>query len=284
MTGTEILLEPPFSGYRTLLDAARESRHVAARLATVVRRDDPFPHVWVEDVLSPEFYELLNAAWPAISSFPEEERTDRRDLVPRPPGTNLKDKRTNTYDTLPEWIRDVWAFFVLDVNRGIIGRWLLQIFEPEMDARLALIERAWRAGQVTKDYFEPPYTPQMNVGRLMMRAQGYRLRPHVDALAYLATALYYFPDGVESDELGTTLYRCDGELDETALAATGRTSYFYDAGVATEPACAVPFRRNSLLAFVNSGRSAHGMEIVTPGIWRRAYQSHISIKNDRHHL
>jgi len=54
--------------------------------------------------------------------------------------------------------------------------------------------------------------------------------------------------------------------------------------VATEPACAVPFRRNSLLAFVNSGRSAHGMEIVTPGIWRRAYQSHISIKNDRHHL
>ena len=284
MTGIGSPIETPFPGYRRLLDGARESRHVVSRLATVVPRDEPFPHVWVEDVLSPEFYALLNAAWPAIQAFPEQERANRRDLVPRPPGTNPKDKRTDTYDTLPAWIRDVWDFFVLQVNRDVIGPWLIQTFRPDMDKRLALIERAWHAGQVAKDYYQPPYTPQMNVGRLMMRAQGYRLRPHADALAYLATALYYFPDSAETQELGTTLYRCHGELDEAAIAATGRTAYFAEAGIATEPVFAAPFRRNTLLAFVNSGRSAHGMEITTPGVWRRAYQSHISIKSDRHHL
>lgn len=284
MNGIGIPIEVPVPDYRRLLGGARESRHVISRLATVVPRDEPFPHVWVEDVLSPEFYALLNAAWPAIEAFPEQERADRRDLVPRPPGTNPKDKRTNTYDTLPAWIREVWDFFVLQVNRDVIGPWLIQTFRPDMDKRLALIERAWHTGQVTKDYYQPPYAPQMNVGRLMMRAQGYRLRPHADALAYLATALYYFPDSTETTELGTTLYRCHGELDEAAIAATGRTAYFAEAGIATEPVFAAPFRRNTLLAFVNGGRSAHGMEITTPGVWRRAYQSHISIKSDHHHL
>jgi hypothetical protein len=273
-----------FPDYRSVLNADREGVYVRSRLAAATRREDPYPYVWVEDVMSPEFYQLLDAAWPAIETFPPEERANRRDLVPRPPGTQPADKRADTYDELPEPIREIWDFFVLQVNRGIIGPWLVETFKPEIDARLALIERVWRSGQVTKDYYEPPFMPQMNLGRLMMRALGFRLRPHADALAYLVTALYYFPGETETDDLGTTLYRCDGELDEVAIAATGRTAYFSEAGVATEPAFAAPFRRNSLLAFVNSGRSAHGMEITTPGVWRRAYQSHLSIKSDRHHL
>ena len=273
-----------FPAYRRVLDPGREGEHVRRRLATIERRDDPFPHVWVEDVLSAELYELLDAAWPAISGFPADERENRRDLVPKPPGTKPSDKRADSYDALPAYVREVWDFFVLEINRGIIGPWLIATFRPEVEARLALIDRLWRDGRITKDYYQPPFTPQMNLGRMMMRALGYRLRPHADALAYLATALYYFPDEMETDELGTTLYRCDRALDETALAATGRTAYFRDAGVKTEPAFSAPFRRNSLLAFVNGPTSAHGMEITTPGVWRRAYQSHVSITGDHHHL
>jgi hypothetical protein len=281
---SSVSIETRFPDYLRLLDAPRERAHIRSRLAVAARRDDPFPHVWIEDVLSPDFYELLDAAWPAIEAFPAEERADRRDMVPQPPGIQPADKRADTYDALPEPVRKVWNFFVLEINRGIIGPWLIEAFKPEIDARLALIERTWHAGQSTKDYYKPPFAPQMNVGRLMMRAKGYRLRPHADALAYLVTALYYFPDGLETDELGTTLYRCDGELDEAAIAATGHTAYFADAGITTAPAVVAPFRRNSLLAFVNGGRSAHGMEITTPGVWRRAYQSHVSIKSDHHHL
>ena len=273
-----------FPGYRSALQPSREGEYVRRRLATIERRDDPFPFVWVEDVLSPELYELLDAAWPVIDAFPAEERENRRDLVPKPPGTAPADKRADAYDALPTCVREVWDFFVLEVNRGVVGPWLMQIFQPEIEARLAFIDRQWRDGQVTKDYFLPPLKPQMNVGRLMMRALGYRLRPHADALAYLATALYYFPDEREADGLGTTLYRCDGSLDDAAIATTGRTAYFREAGVKTEPAFSAPFRRNSLLAFVNGPTSAHGMEITTPGVWRRAFQSHLSIKGDHHHL
>ncbi len=81
----------------------------------------------------------------------------------------------------------------------------------------------------------------MNVGRLMLRAQGYRLRPHAEALPYLATALYYFPDDREFDDLGTTLYRTDRAIDDADIVEEGRTV-------------------------------------------RRAYQSHLSIKSDHHHL
>jgi hypothetical protein len=146
-----------------------------------------------------------------------------------------------------------------------------------MDARLALIERAWRAGQVTKDYFEPPYTPQMNVGRLMMRRKVTACAHTSIALAYLATGALLLPRRRGIGRVGHhALSLRLANWTRRALAATGRTSYFYDAGVATEPALrGAPFGATALLAFVNSGRSAHGMEIVTPGIWRRAYQSHI---------
>jgi len=97
-----------YPDYRRVLDRQRQQEFVRRRLATVERRDDPFPHVWVDDVLSPELYALLDAAWPALELFPAEERDNRRDMVPRPPGTNLADKRAGTYDALPQPLRDVW--------------------------------------------------------------------------------------------------------------------------------------------------------------------------------
>jgi hypothetical protein len=273
-----------FPDYARLLDPDREAQYIRQRLAIAERRDEPFPYVWVEDILSPDLYAVINAAWPHLDAFPAEERINRRDMVPRPPGLNPADRRTSTYDDLPPSIRAVWDFFVIEINRGIVGPWLREAFGPAIETRLTLIEQSWRSGGVTKDYYAPPYKLQMNVGRLMMRAQGFRLRPHADALPYLATALYYFPDEVESVDLGTTLYRTERALDDQAVVDSSRTMYFAEAGIPATPVFEAPFRRNALLAFVNSARSAHGMEITTPGVWRRAYQSHLSIKSDHHHL
>jgi hypothetical protein len=273
-----------FPRYTATLDAEREGRHVRERLNVAERHDNPFSYVWAQDIFSPELYAILDAAWPHIDGFPAEERANRRDLVPRPEGTNPKDRRAETYDDLPAPLKAVWDFFVIEINRGVVGPWLSDVFGAAMERRLALIEQAWRSGGLTKDYYQPPYAPQMNLGRLMMRGEGFRLRPHTDALPYLATVLYYFPDGAESTDLGTTLYHSDSALAEDAIVADGRTMYFGEAGIATTPVFAAPFSRNALLAFVNSDRSAHGMEITTPGVWRRAYQSHLSIKSDRHHL
>jgi hypothetical protein len=267
-----------------ILDADQERAHIEDRLATASRREDPFPHVWVENVLSPRLYTALKDAWPETELFPPEERDNRRDLVPRPPGTSPADSRASTYDALPEQQRALWDYFVLGVNRAIVGPWLQRLFEPEIGARTALIADLWKQGRVTKDYYEPPHRPKMNVGRLMMRAKGFRLRPHVDALPYLVTVLYYFPEDGQRTELGTTLYRTPRALSDEELADTGKTVYFDRSGLTATAEFHAPFRANCLLAFANTPRSAHGMEITEAGPWRRAYQSHLSIKSDAHHL
>jgi hypothetical protein len=273
-----------FPDYRERLNLEKEGRYIRERLASTRRREHPFPFVWVEDVMTPDFYRLLEAAWPDIEVFPPDERANRRDLVPSPPGTAPRDARTSTYAEIPACMRQVWDFFILEINRRIVGPWLRQTFGTEIDERLALIEALWRERRMTTDYYEPPYIPKMNVGRLMLRGNGFRLRPHADALAYLVTALYYFPEGPDQHDLGTTLFSTDGSLPEEAIADRGKTVYFQERGIATTPAFHAPFRGNSLLAFVNSPRSAHGMQITTPGVWRRVYQSHLSIKGDSHHL
>jgi hypothetical protein len=274
-----------FPAVDDLLNAESERSHINNVLMATRRREDPFPHVVVENILSPQLYAALNAAWPHADLFPPEERNDRRDLVPQPPGTAPSDKRTATYSDVPEPLRRIWDYFILEINRLVIGPWLTAIFRPEIDQRLELIQQLREQGQLTKDYYNPPYQPQMNVGRLMMRRQGFRLRPHADAAAYLATALYYFPDDDAADaELGTALYRVHGELSDDAISERGKTVYFHEQGINVERVCDVPFRANTLLAFANTARSAHGMQITKPGNWRRAYQSHLSIKNDQHHL
>ncbi len=97
-----------FPHYASLLNIERERAHIGARLQTVERGEEPFPHVWVEDLLSVEFCALLDAAWPQIEHFPLDERANRRDLVPSPPGIKPNDSRTSTYDSIPATLREVW--------------------------------------------------------------------------------------------------------------------------------------------------------------------------------
>ena len=65
-----------------------------------------------------------------MDAFPQEERENRRDLVPQPPGTHPADKRADTYDALPECLREVWDFFVLKIIRAVVGAWPMETFKP----------------------------------------------------------------------------------------------------------------------------------------------------------
>lgn len=264
---------------------AGAAAHVDARLAAATRIEEPFPYVWVDHLLPDDLYQRLETAWPADEVFWSERPEQRLDLVPKPAGLQPADARADRYDQLPDGVRGLWDFFILDINRRTIGPHLERLFAPEIAARLAMLADAQRQGVALPDYLQPPFAPQMNVGRLMGRGYGYRLRPHVDALAYLVTALHYFPRrDQEAGALGTTLYRAARELNPADLLERGKTAYFDAAGIAVEPAAQIPFAGNALLAFANTGRSAHGMQIQTKGVWRRAYQSHLSLKGDHHHL
>ena len=266
----------------TLDETTLES--VRRRLTSVVRREEPFAHVWIDHLFPDEFYAMLADAWPPTGFF-WSDRPSRLDLVTKPKGTAPADPRADHWDQLPVCIRRVWEFFVIDVNRLVIGPFVHDLFAAEISARLALVERAYHDGVKTAAALRRPLHSQMNVGRLMVRSHGYKLKPHVDALAYLVTALYYFPqDGTDAEALGTTLYRADDELRLDDIMRRGKTEYFHDAGIGVHPVAQIPFVGNALLAFANTGRSAHGMHIPREGAGRRAFQSHLSLKGDFEHL
>ena len=268
--------------YRQVL--ARGADLVRDRLRTVRRIEEPFPHVWIEELLPQELYATLADAWPPADFF-WSDRANRMDLVPMPAGTAPADARASQWAYLPPCIREVWDFFVIDINRRLTGPFVAQVFQPEIRARLALLESADAQGAEVAEYLRPPFEAQMNVGRFMLRGHGYKLKPHVDALAYLVTALYYFPESeAQGDPLGTTLYRVKDELEAADLFRREKTEYFHKAGIAAYPAAQIPFVGNALLVFANTARSAHGMHITTEGIWRRAFQSHLSLKGDSDHL
>jgi hypothetical protein len=256
---------------------------VRRRLDSAVRVEEPFPHVLVDRLLPQAFYEQLDAHWPPISAFRGERDSGKLDLVPVPAGIEIDDPRTQTYMELPMETRSVWDQFVLQVNREIIGPFLERMFAPEIAERLRLLAALPDDDDVA-DYLRPPFEPRMNVGRFMMRSAGYRLKPHLDAPAYLATALYYFPREHDDPATeGTTLFRAAAAIATCDILERRRTLYFHKTGIETTPALTAPFVGNALLAFPNTGHSAHGMTISSPG-WRRSFQCHLSLKSDEDHL
>jgi hypothetical protein len=262
--------------YRDTLDEGRVLPWVRTRLTTAIRCEDPFPHVWIENILPPEVYAMLDAAWPAVEFFALDKGGNRADLIPAVVDGASVDPRREGYSRLPSSVQDVWAFFLHRVNRGVVGPWLSQVFKHEIDDRIAMLTRY----NQEKPHLRPPFDPRMNVGRLMMRKAGHRLRPHVDAVAYLATALYYFPDPGDSEDLGTTLHRADRPLDATEIFDRASTTYFDDAEIVSKLVTVVPFRANTMLAFANTARSAHGNRISNTATWRRVFQSHLSLKSE----
>lgn len=260
-----------------LFDAVRR------RLATAARSDDPFPHVIVDRLLPDDAYEELAARWPDQQLFWGDAESGKLDLVPSPPGITPADARAEAYRRMDDQSLAAWNRFVIRINREIVGPFLQRIFAREIAERLAFLQGVADAPGVPS-HLKPPHRAQMNVGRFMMRSAGYRLRPHLDALAYLATALYYFPLPTDNPHTeGTTLYHVSGPMAGDEILSRVKTVYFDNAGIAARPAFTAPFVPNTLLAFPNTGRSAHGMTISAAG-WRRAFQSHLSLKGDGDHL
>jgi len=251
--------------------------YIERRLAGAVRVDDPVPHVIVNDFLEPDFYRELTAAWPPLELFHRDKAGLKYDLVP---GSANVDRRSAGYQRLAAEPRALWDFFVSRVNREIVAPLLIGRFQQEVDDRLQRIREAYEAGLI--DYSMAgarDWSYRANVGRFMMRANGYELKPHVDSMPYLVTVLHYFPDDAGDDHCGTIFYKAERPLDFLACVRDGSTQYFHDAGIACAEVMRVPFRANTMVAFPNTLGAAHGA-IAPSSKPRRIFQYHISLKGD----
>jgi len=216
------------------LDMERVRRHVDAALAGAELVDDPTAHVVVEGVLPDDVYALLAAAIPPQDVFPA------RDPVKR-------DFEMSSLDTAPEFTRAMWQLFDQEIVAGMIAPRLLDRFSSAVQAhyaRMGGVEFGQRAAAIPHRTF---------AGRIQLRHPGYHLAPHLDPKRVAITGLFYFPRPGDSETHGTALYRVTGSFTHAGMS----TFFPESAGATCTLARQVPYRANSMLAFVNSG-AAHG--------------------------
>jgi hypothetical protein len=215
-----------------LLDAARIAEHVRAAVEAATLELNPFPHVVVNSWLPEDVYAAVIKAVPPAIFFADREISRQRLVVPFP--------------LAPAYSDQVWRFFASHVIECSLSAALREKFN------LVLREYVSRIVPGLPEGSEIPL--RASEGRIMLRRPGYVIRPHRDPKWGFIVGLMYLARKGDNESYGTQLYRVNGDEEQP----TGNPMYI------EEKRCtlvrSVPFRANTLLAFLNSA-GAHGASI-----------------------
>ncbi len=235
-------------GLRAFLRPDALLPRIEQAIAAAELHTDPFPYCVVLDWLPPALYDTLLRGIPGPVFFAD--RLAHKQQIHVPPGIAT------------DFSRQVWEFVAHDVVTGAVGPAVWTKFEAHLDAYIrSLIPGApdWR----------PYVAMHASDGRLMLRRPGYVIAPHRDPGWGFLTCLAYLARPGDNTEWGTQLYRVredDRAPDETA---------YYVPGERCELVKSIPFRRNTMLVFLN-GSGAHGASIPADaqpaGLERYLYQ------------
>jgi hypothetical protein len=241
-----------------VLDERRVTEHVRDAIAAAPLLTDPYEHIVVERLLPDDVYDLILEAIPPIAFFSHQDPIKRNIRFPLGFG--------------PELSTRVWDFFDNTIARGAIRTTVLEKFDGPLQRHFDSIfgpEFRARANDLRQS---------VSGGRLMLRAPGYHLGPHRDPKRSMLTCLLYLARPDDSEVYGTQIFRVADDSDATYK----QTYYPEQDGHACELVKVVPFRANTMLAFLNS-RGAHGATIPADApsdLQRYAYQFYIAPEND----
>ena len=244
---------------RATLDERLRLEPIRAHILDAVDRaqvsNDPTTHAVIENILPADFYELVTAAIPPAELFPS------RDPVKQ--DFHLDEHLA----AAPAFTQRVWKFFDEDVVAGVLAPALHQRFHAAVIdhyAETAGGNFGERAAAIPHRGF---------AGRLHLRRPGYYLKPHLDPKRVVITGLVYFARPGDSEAYGTQLFR----VGKPFTSSTMGKFYPQDEGLPVELARTVPFRPNTLLAFVNS-RAAHGAALPPDAPLRERYAYQFYVK------
>ena len=214
--------------------------HFIDRLRSAKVETDPFPHYYVEEVFPPEYYEELLRHLPASDVYENlYEVTDLKlDHFRNRYQRDLNEGWTNA---LPPELRAFWKSF---------GEWFLS---PE----LAHAVLASFGESLQPRIGERSSWPEVSVEAQFIRHRaGYFLGPHSDLYTKLAVLMLYLAPDHGAEKLGTSLYRPRVE----GFSCPDSKHYPFADFIRVKTA---PYRPNSLLGFVRSDVSFHGLDPLT---------------------
>jgi hypothetical protein len=243
---------------------AREAEHVRRAVSQAPMRNEPSPHLYVENVFSAPAYAQMLRSFPAESALRPWAATGASGNYGRRTEINLP---RETERLAPEQ-RAFWAAaaaMLLDAD--FLGA-LLQRFEPYARERFGD-----RAG-------DPALLRESLHATLILNQHdaGYFLGPHTDRDERVFTCLFYFPEHAGLEHLGTTLYAplepgftCRGTVHHDPARFERRET--------------IPYRANSVLVFPRTDVLFHGVHPLTAdelrGSRRRGMQVQFFLHNER---
>jgi hypothetical protein len=214
------------------LDRGRIAAHVSRAVAAAPLHADPFPHVVIDDWLPADVYRTVVSAVPAAVFFAD--RENRRQQLPVP------------FPLAPAFSQAVWRF----VAQEIVGRVLSDALNEKFRAEVRRYIATFCPGFAD----DAPLDLHASDGRVLLRRPGYVIDPHRDPKWGFVTGLIYLARDGDNEAYGTSLYRVRGEVEAP------NAKPFYVPPDRCELVKAVPFKPNTLLAFLNSA-GAHGASI-----------------------
>jgi len=218
---------------------------------------DPYPHIVSFPALPESAYQRFRNAVPPVEAF---------DLKGNGAKLELDIVETGpAFAALPQECREVLLELrqlLRDTAEDLAGTF----------AEALCAKYVWLLGeQLAREVLTKGWTTTN--GRVMGRAPGYRLDPHLDSAQQGMTCLFYLTDAPTPEDGALGLYRAEKPLE--VLAAS--TYYPKAEGVATELVKTIPVRQNKFVSFVAGPSSLHGFgrDSGKAQGWRFVYQCHV---------
>ena len=202
--------------------------HFVDRLRSAKVETDPFPHYFLEHVFPDDYYRLMLRHLPASEVYENlYEVTDLK--LDHFRHRDQRDMDRGWTDRLPIEQRVFWNLF---------NSWFLSE-EVAQEVMKSFGRESW---------------PELSVeSQLIRHRAGYFLGPHSDLYTKLVVLLLYLAPDDSAEHLGTSLYRPK----QAGFSCPDSKHYVFEDFIRVKTA---PYRPNSLLAFVRSDISFHGLE------------------------
>jgi hypothetical protein len=216
---------------------------LAYNLANAAIRGFPYPHLYVPDVFPAHFYAEIQANMP--------EPVDMLPISEARPISGYKERFVleiagQHAERLPDGKKQFWKAFSSWLLSGHIRELVLAKFAPIIQQRFK--------GQPDVQFYDEAL--------LIQDMTDYKIGPHTDAARKVVSLLFYLPKDESQAHLGTSVYLPK----DPRFTCPGGPHHSFDKFVRV---ATMPFKPNSLFAFVKTDRSFHGVEPVRdPGTRR----------------
>jgi hypothetical protein len=230
-----------------------EAGYIRERLAGAKIEAEPFPHIYIENILPPHMYQAMLESLPShdyVMSCAQNTPVDTSrifDLLnPTSDGCGK-----GLDETAALW-RKCFAPAIEALSEALIGRW---------QARLVRYYAELSEGG---HIITAPEKVKRGQSLFCFRPTGWRIPPHTHGLTQLLQTMVYFPSEGFRPEQGTYFYKLPWYR-RTNIDQNKATHYRLP-GHAT----LMPFAHNALVSWINTPRAVHGT-VDRPGDSPRRY-------------